>query len=450
MTIAVRAAGTPTGATAAVTAINPAAPSGWQSGDISVLAVQVKPDTASITTPANWTKIGEWTGGTGSVGVDTGPTKTALYYRLDSPAAPGNLALTGASAAAAVIHIFSKTLAEWNVENFTSAADTTHGANVATATGTNITLANGDLLLVNWAGANDGGAISSPAVAATGSTFGTATKRSEVSVTTGNDLMGATFTAPVTGGPSTGGPSFSGSNTLNSSSGHASFLRLREQAATVKHGDASGSISVTGEATGSSIHHGPASGTISATGGATGSSIHHGTAGGSATPDGSASGAAVHRGTANGAVSLSGAASGSVNHRGAAEGAIAVDGSASGSTAERGSADGLVTVIGGATGSAPAAGVNHGSADGIVQVDGSAVGHAVMRGSANGAAVVEGGAVGSNTPATPEPTVGATAIIALSNDTAQLVTTRYTASVTPRPIGAGVQTARYYAEVIPA
>lgn len=392
MTIALRAAGTPTNANANVGAINPSPPAGWVSGDVSILCVQVKPDTTSIATPANWTKIGEWTGGTGTQGTDTGPSKSALYYRLDSPSAPGNIGFTGANSASAVIHIFSKTESAWDLSQSTSGADTTHTSNIATDPGANIDITAGDWVLVNWAGANDSGAVTTPDITAAGATIGSVTTRSLRGVTTGQDLMAAVVTGSVTAGPSTGGPAFSFVNALNQSSGHASFLRLRETTAVLKHGSASGTIDVNGMATGHAVHHGTATGSVDTDGSAAGHAVHAGTATGVIDLDGSATGEVIRQGGSSGQVDLSGSAEGSVLRHGSGEGSVTLDGSATGSVQRSGDAAGSVTIDGTAVGGA----VQHGSASGGIALDGSATGHAVRHGSSSGFIVLGGAATGVN------------------------------------------------------
>ncbi len=68
-----------------------------QPGDLLVCGVGVKPDTASITTPSGWSDpgSGEASGGGGTTGIDKGPTRCKVFYKVATEAdSGGSLAIT--------------------------------------------------------------------------------------------------------------------------------------------------------------------------------------------------------------------------------------------------------------------------------------------------------------------------------------------------------------------
>lgn len=225
MTISLRAAGTPTAANAAVTAINPSVPTGTTTGDLSVLTVTAKPYDTTITTPTDWVKIGEATNGTVASGVDSGSTKVAVYVRLSAPVgAIGAIDQSGANSMGAVINSYATTGSGWDYSVFTSGGDSTDGANYS-ATGGSISVANGDWLLACTAVNTDLGTTSGQNIAI-GSVQGGTSNRQTSTITTGNDSRIMAQDAPIIGA-TTATPVFTYTN-ASSTSGTTLFLRLRD------------------------------------------------------------------------------------------------------------------------------------------------------------------------------------------------------------------------------
>lgn len=228
--ISLRAAGTPTSVTAAVTAINPAVPSGAQSGDLSVLTVWAKPYNTTIGTPSGWTKIAEATNGTTAAGTDTGSTKVAVFVQESaSVGAIGNLSLTSANSAGAVINTYSKDSSQsWDYSQFTSGGDSTNGSNYSATGEAGIDVAAGDWVLQGTAVNGDVGTQSAQAIAGmSGATRGTYVVRQSADVTTGTDSHGEIGDIPITAGSSTAAPTFTYTNG-SSGSGTTIWLRLRQ------------------------------------------------------------------------------------------------------------------------------------------------------------------------------------------------------------------------------
>jgi hypothetical protein len=229
MTIALRAAGTPTGATDAVTAVNPAVPAGAVLGDISVLTVVVKPYNTVLTTPSGWTKIGEHTNGTTASGIDVGSTKVAVYVKEN--AAVGAIGAIGqdiANTMGAVINVYSKTLSSWNLV-FTQGFDSTNGANYSATASAGVAVATGDWVIASTAINGDIGTVTAFAIGGmAGATLGTAVQRTNSAVTTGNDCRILTGDIPITAGSSTAAPTHTYTN-ASSTSGTTMWLRIREE-----------------------------------------------------------------------------------------------------------------------------------------------------------------------------------------------------------------------------
>ena len=62
------------------TSVAPAYPSGITAGDMLVLLVGTKPASATITTSdGSWIDTTDYSGTSGTNGVDTGPTKNCMY-----------------------------------------------------------------------------------------------------------------------------------------------------------------------------------------------------------------------------------------------------------------------------------------------------------------------------------------------------------------------------------
>lgn len=235
MTVSLRAAGTPTAATAAVTAINPSPPSGWQSGDLSLLIVDAKSTTTSgnaptCATPSGWTPCpgSPWFGaGSATPANDAGPGKAFVFYRTDSPSAPGNLSFTNVNSASAVIVILQKTLTDWDLTAVNTVLDdTSSGVNYAPGAGSTIALAAGDYLIGAHYHSSDGGTISAETQTVPGCTLGTLAIIDRA-VTTGFDHRLRVVHRTVTAGSASGAPTHT-YTTLQGGTAFTAFFRVRD------------------------------------------------------------------------------------------------------------------------------------------------------------------------------------------------------------------------------
>lgn len=204
-------------------------------GDLVLLMVVTKPDTATVVTPTNWTLITDVAGGGGTTGPAVGPTRQAWFYRVKDPswASVPALAVTGANSTATMSVRVSPTAGgTWDV----AAATGTYGdagvvANGAATLSSDPGIAADDLLLCGYSSMSVAPTWSAQAITAPGVTIGAATERSEaIETLTGDDVGGMLFTASATAGTSTGAPS-TAATASTSTRGTVALVRVREAVA---------------------------------------------------------------------------------------------------------------------------------------------------------------------------------------------------------------------------
>lgn len=263
MTIAIRAAGTPTATTQPTNFINPTPPAGWQSGDLSLMYVAIRDATAGIPTSiSGWTHLFTTSGGSGTFANDTGTSRIAVFYRFDSPVAPGNIAFTSvpaSSSAGAVIHIYQKSAGyDWDLSSFTSVADNTQSSNYqATVGGSDLNLAAGDLLAFCEIFSSDGGTVAGETITVTGCTMGALTIRGERAISVGFDCRLRPGDVPVLSGTSSAAPVHAYTN-LQGGTGVTAMVRLREVASVITGTGASTLAGVTASGVGTETISGSA------------------------------------------------------------------------------------------------------------------------------------------------------------------------------------------------
>lgn len=206
-------------------------PSGVAAGRLAVACIVRKPETVSAT--AVWTQQIVATGGTGTTGVDVGPTKIDLQTKVLDGTESGTVnfplgASPFTSAGIANISIY-QCAGDWLLA--TSAGDdTTHGTGRSATGTTSIALAPGDVVVAFVGSDTDATtAWTSPAITASGITFGATTERLAPGGTnTGNDVGFSIHEATVSSGSGTAAPAISLSSGP-SNCGPVAFLRLREE-----------------------------------------------------------------------------------------------------------------------------------------------------------------------------------------------------------------------------
>lgn len=245
MTLSYVAAGTvATGTTSAT----PAAPSGIATGDLIVIAVGSKPDTAPVTQPSGWDLIGTAVGGTGSQGSGTGATRTTWFSRQRDAtwSAMPSVAVSSGNAMWAQAYIVRTSVAGGDYDtSMATGARTTASTSWSVPLGSNPGFTTGDLVLFTGVTTSGALTVSSESISATGATFGTKTEISEPKTTTGNDVGGFVAWCMVTAGNATANATVTA--TMSSSTGAtgvSAAVRIREAAPPAQ--DYSGTLARTG------------------------------------------------------------------------------------------------------------------------------------------------------------------------------------------------------------
>lgn len=225
------------------------------SGDLLLLYVLVKPDTAIPTTPSNYTLVASATGGAGTTGVDTGPMGLYVYARVATAGGttgdlPSSSTITGINVAGWATQAFTKAAGmAWEVAGV-AAADTTTGTPHSVTMPSNPGLTAGDYLVAIGAIPTDvttPSQFSAETVSATGMTTVTLSESLEFDTTGGNDLGGWLAVGPVVTGTATAAPTVSATAAATNTNvaGPIALIRLREVTLTSKSGSDSGTHSVT-------------------------------------------------------------------------------------------------------------------------------------------------------------------------------------------------------------
>jgi hypothetical protein len=206
-------------------------------GRMAVIFAEGKLSTATWgADPSGFTKLVDTTGGNATNGVDNGPTRVGVWYRILDGTETGNatIALTGGTQVTATMSIYSNTVGEWAPPIAVTGGDATQTTNVSFTGGAwASTLAANDMVLIGYAYNTDAtGSHSALSLTQSGATFGTVTGRSRLGGSDGNDGTIITWEASVTTGTANA-PTFS-TTFATASSGIGVFVRLREQTLTAR------------------------------------------------------------------------------------------------------------------------------------------------------------------------------------------------------------------------
>ena len=201
-------------------------------GEAILIFVTTKPDTGTINTPAGWTPLSNVAGGGGTVGNGVGPTRGAWFFREKDAtwSALPTISITSGNSSAAQAYRFSKSgTTIWDTAAATGVFGTSNTVTNCTATmGSSPDIASGDMLVAGLTSMDEGPTWSGQSITATGATIGAATEMSEaIETTTGNDVGGMTFNAPVTAGSSSAAPVVNATASI-ATRGTSSLIRLRE------------------------------------------------------------------------------------------------------------------------------------------------------------------------------------------------------------------------------
>jgi hypothetical protein len=189
---------------------------GVKSGDVVYAELVIKPDTATVATPANWALVAASPGlGGGTQGAGTGAVKVHLYRRVAASALSGTQAftITAGSSPVATMRAFrapgTATNVVYETETTTSYSRTTGSTTFGGTGAVNVTAAARDALVYISASSDDQSTTHTiTAVTAAGATLSAATQSPADTVINaqGNDISAAAAYVIVTSGTSTAAP----------------------------------------------------------------------------------------------------------------------------------------------------------------------------------------------------------------------------------------------------
>lgn len=230
-------------APASSTAVAPTYPTGLAEGDQVYAVLAIKPDTATVATPANWTLVGASAAlGAGTQGAGTGATKVHVYRRaVPAGGLTGSqsFTITGGSAPVAHMRAFRADTAgttgtvTWS-NAFSSFSRTTAIADIdGTTTAAIAGQASDEYVMVTATPAATANAVLISAISEAGLTFDTVTQipAGTITSTQGNDISAAAAQTKVTAGSGSAVVVVSGGMNVASTSGTMVF-RVRATATT--------------------------------------------------------------------------------------------------------------------------------------------------------------------------------------------------------------------------
>jgi hypothetical protein len=209
----------------------PAYPTGVTAGHLAVAGrVGWTDPNTTFAAETGWTQQGTQGGGTGS-SVDAHTTDLSVDTRELDGSETGSVTFDNGSPGGSigVIARYSKDASEtWDLV-FASGTDDTHGADRSVTASGSIDLAPGDVVVAVVATDTDTSlTITSPAITASGITFGTTTRRTSTAAGSTNGVDGNVeiFDATVSSGSGTAAPALA-FTTATSQCGPVGFVRLR-------------------------------------------------------------------------------------------------------------------------------------------------------------------------------------------------------------------------------
>lgn len=226
------------------------------STDLQLLVVGQKPATANgggATTPSGWTLVGSFTGKGGygpTTGVDQGNVNCFVYSKDSTANASQAVTVSDSSVVWAVQLRLASDAGVFDLA-LTTAEDSSGDASLSFSGASNPGIATGDVLLAIQVVASTAATISSPALAASGVTFGSSLgSTTSLSVPLGNHVSGAICANKATAGSSTAAPTTTATagGTTTDARGGALLLRIRERVAHAALGKTLGAVTTSAAA----------------------------------------------------------------------------------------------------------------------------------------------------------------------------------------------------------
>ena len=202
-------------------------------GDVLVLFVANKHDTSTPTTPAGWTLLGSYTGGAGSVAVDSGLTRITAYYRKVTALFDGAQTVSvpsGNSTVTQVVALHRDDNYDWVLASDGGADNTADTTWTATGAGLLLNSAyGGDILLAASSINTDLRTYSNYTMSASGITFGEVTETAEYRSANGNDMDLTIATGRIASGKATTTPTLTANasgSTTSAPAGAVQFVKV--------------------------------------------------------------------------------------------------------------------------------------------------------------------------------------------------------------------------------
>jgi hypothetical protein len=224
-------------APASSAATTPTYPSSLLEDDVVYAVLHIKPDTATVATPAGWALVGAASGGSGTQGAGTGATRVHVYRRT-VPAAglsgTETFTITSGSSPTAFMRAYraTGTNVAFPAETFTSWSVTTASTTIGGTAGAGLDLAALDEINAVLGSSDDQATtLTLTGLTATGATLGALTRDPNATVINaqGNDISSTAYRVPVSSGTSNVAPVATA--TSNSSETAMGFLfRVRATA----------------------------------------------------------------------------------------------------------------------------------------------------------------------------------------------------------------------------
>lgn len=212
--------------------VTPALPAGAAAGQLAVLqVVSSHPNLNVPSTPSGWTLVGSFSGGGGTIGLNTGPRRLTFFARelAGGDAAPTTAIPSGSSGSLIGARVFSLSRTagtgwRWAVS---FGEDTVSDTSFSAAGSTVLTWTAGDWCALGYAWNVQTVSASARAVTATGITFAAATARLSDAITSGNGARLTLAESSVTAGSGTQAPTVTA--TLSAAAtGVGALLRISE------------------------------------------------------------------------------------------------------------------------------------------------------------------------------------------------------------------------------
>ena len=193
-------------------------------GDLLVLFIGNRYDTATPSTPSGWTLLANsYTGGVGTNGVDAGTARASAYYRQVTSLLSGTQSVTvtsGNTSIGQMVAIHRDDVKTW-VTDVDGGGDSTAGT-AWSVTGSGIDLDSaygGDVVVTGTSVNTDAYLYSGHGMSASGITFGDVTQTAEFRSTTGSDMTLELATGRISSG--SGSPAITFTSTASGSTANA-------------------------------------------------------------------------------------------------------------------------------------------------------------------------------------------------------------------------------------